>query len=52
VNSKATTVRFTAEDLQILADLRKATGLGNSDVIRLALRQAIGIIQQPKRARR
>jgi hypothetical protein len=46
---RPTTFRFTEEDLEILARLRKATGLSATAAIRLAIRESLAAREAPKR---
>jgi hypothetical protein len=45
---KPTTFRFTEDDLQILAKLRKTTGLSAVAAIRLAIRESLAA-REPRR---
>jgi hypothetical protein len=42
---RAATVRFTAEDLEVLAKLEKFTGLRRSQIIRASLRSVLRKIE-------
>jgi hypothetical protein len=44
-----TAFRFTAEDLAILAKLRKLTGLSTVAAVRLAIRESLAARRSPKR---
>ena len=42
-------LRFTDEDIEILAKLRKVTGLSAVSAVRLAIREALASRRPPKR---